>query len=71
MEFRIEMKLEVENEADALSTRVPITVQIICRGGRWQAQCTDPPISTEVCASLEQALVQAAKEAAAELKSSV
>lgn len=69
MEFRIDMKLEVEDQADELSTRVPITVQVLYRGGRWQAQCIDPPISTELCESMEEALVQAAKEAVKEFSS--
>ncbi len=66
MEFRIEMKLEVEDRADELSTRVPITVAVLYRGGCWQAQCLEPPLSTELCDSLEEALVQAAKDAAKE-----
>ena len=69
MEFRIEMKLEVEDAADELTTRVPITVQVLYRGGRWQAQCLEPPVSTELCESMEEALIQAAKEAAKELAS--
>lgn len=67
MEFRIEMKIEVEEQSDDLSTRVPIIVQILYRGGRWQAQCVDPPFSTLLCDSLEEALVQAAKDASKEL----
>ncbi len=70
MEFRIEMKLEVEDQAHELSTRVPISVQVIYRGGRWQAQCIEPPFSTVLCDNLEEALVQAAKEAARELAES-
>ena len=69
MEFRIEMKLEVEDATDELATRVPITVQILYRGGRWQAQCLEPPVSTELCETMEEALVQAAKEAVKELAS--
>lgn len=67
MEFRIDMKIEVEEQSDELSTRVPITVQILYRGGRWQAQCVEPPFSTLLCDSLEEALVQAAKDASKEL----
>lgn len=67
MEFRIDMKIEVEEQADDLSTRVPIIVQILYRGGRWQAQCVEPPFSTLLCDSLEEALVQAAKDASKEL----
>ncbi len=67
MEFRIDMKIEVEEQSDDLSTRVPIIVQILYRGGRWQAQCVDPPFSTLLCDSLEEALVQAAKDASKEL----
>ena len=67
MEFRIEMKIEVEEQSDDLSTRVPVIVQVLYRGGRWQAQCVDPPFSTLLCDSLEEALVQAAKDASKEL----
>lgn len=67
MEFRIEMKIEVEEQSDDLSTRVPVIIQILYRGGRWQAQCVDPPFSTLLCDSLEEALVQAAKDASKEL----
>ena len=67
MEFRIEMKLEVEDGNDELATRVPITVQVIYRGGRWQTQCLQPPFCTVLCDSLQETLVQAAKEAAREL----
>jgi hypothetical protein len=69
MEFRIDMKLEVEDAADELATRVPIIVQVLYRGGRWQAQCLEPPVSTELCETMEEALVQAAKEAAKEMAS--
>jgi len=67
MEFRIDMKIEVEEQADDLSIRVPVIIQILYRGGRWQAQCVDPPFSTLLCDSLEEALVQAAKDASKEL----
>jgi len=67
MEFRIEMMIEVEEQSDDLSTRVPVIIQILYRGGRWQAQCVDPPFSTLLCDSLEEALVQAAKDASKEL----
>lgn len=67
MEFRIEMKLEVEDGTDELATRVPITVQVIYRGGRWQAQCIQPPFCTVLCDNMQEALVYAAKEAAREL----
>lgn len=67
MEFRIEMKIEVEEQSDDLSTRVPVIIQILYRGGRWQAQCVEPPFSTLLCDSLEEALVQAAKDASKEL----
>jgi len=70
MGFCIEMKLEVEDTSDELATRVPITVQIYYRGGRWQAQCVDPPVSTEFCDTMEESLVRAAKEASKEIKSS-
>ncbi len=63
MEFRIEMKLEVEDQTDEFATRVPITVQVLYRGGRWLAQCLEPPFSTELCDTLEEAVVQAGKEA--------
>ena len=69
MEFRIDMKLEVEGAADELARRVPITVQVLYRGGRWQAQCLEPPVSTVLCETMEEALIQAAKEAAKELAS--
>ena len=69
MEFRIEVKLEVEDSTDELSSRVPITVQVVYRGGRWQAQCLEPPFSTVLCESMEEALVQASKEAVKEFAS--
>ena len=69
MEFRIEIKLEVDAATDALSTRVPITVQVLYHGGRWQAQCVEPPFCTDLCESMEEALIQAAKEAAKEMTS--
>ncbi len=69
MEFRIEMKLEVEDGSAELNARVPITVQVLYRGGRWQAQCVEPPTSTLLCDTFEEALVQAAKEAAQQFAS--
>ena len=68
MEFRIDMKLEVEDEADELATRVPINIQVLWRGGRWQAQSVEPPFSTMLCDTMEEALVQAAKEASRSFK---
>ena len=67
MEFRIDMTLEVQDETQALATRVPIDVQVIFRAGRWQVQSVEPPFATVLCESMEEALVQAAKEGAGAL----
>ena len=67
MEFRISMKMEVSDETQSLATRVPMDVQVIFRAGRWQVQSIEPPFSTILCETMEEALRQAAKEGAGAL----
>lgn len=67
MEFCVELTLSVQDCNEGLATRVPLEMQLFYRGGRWQAQCMDPPLITEFAETMEEALKCAARYAAREL----
>ena len=62
MLFRVTLPVEVERSTGDLSTSTTVPVQLIYQGGRWQAQCQDPPVATLLCETMEEALVAAVKE---------
>ena len=70
MEFRVGMKLQIVDETDDLATRVPVEIQVVYRAGRWHAECIDPPFSTPLCESMQETIVEAAKEGAKALATS-
>jgi hypothetical protein len=61
MLFRVQLPIEVECPAGDLNTTVPARVDLAYHGGKWRAQCQQPPVMTVMCDSLEQALVAIAK----------
>ena len=68
MLFRLNLPLEIDRCVDGLSSPMGVTVQVVCLGGKWQAQCQDPPVATLVCDTLEEALMAAAREIQQEWK---
>ena len=68
MLFRLNLPLEIDRSVGGLSAPVGVTVQVICQGGKWQAQCQDPPVATLVCDTLEEVLMAAAREIQQEWK---
>ena len=68
MEFRVHVKVEVEQPGHDLSVKTPAELQLVCRGGRWQALCSDPPVLTDLLDTMEAAIVAGAKEVAAEMR---
>ena len=71
MEFRINVTIEVDQVGNALAIRTPVPLQLIYRGGRWQAQSESPPVATPRFDTMEEALVAGAKEATTELQDPV
>lgn len=62
MVFRVNLPIEIERPADELTTSDTVTVQLVYQGGKWRAQCQDPPVATLVNDTLEEALVAVARE---------
>jgi len=62
MLFRFSLPIEVELPTDELSTSVAVNVQLVCQGGKWRAQCQEPPMATLMHDTMEEALAAAAKE---------
>jgi hypothetical protein len=61
------LPMTVEQPGAMLSAAVEASVDLVYQAGKWKAQCRQPPVATVLCDSLEQALVTAAKEIAAEI----
>lgn len=62
MVFRVYVPIEVEKPDQELSSPTRLEIQVIYDHGRWRAQCADPPVSTLVFESMQEALVAAVKE---------
>lgn len=62
MTFRFDLPVEVERQTDTLDGTIAITLQVVCHGGKWRAQCQTPPVATLVCDTLEEALISAVRE---------
>ena len=69
MEFSVEIKMVVDDPMSELSSKTPITLEVFWLGGRWQARCAQPPIQTDMFETMDEALVDAAKEASRALAS--
>lgn len=69
MEFRIDLPLQVSDEGDDLRRETEVKLQIHYRSGKWNGQCTDPPVFTEMCDSLQGAIVSAVREIQKDWKS--
>ena len=64
MLFRIQIPISVECQSDELDNSLPVSAEVVYRGGKWQGHCQQPPLVTELSDTLEQALVAIAKEIA-------
>ena len=62
MLFRLDLPIEINRCTGDLSAPQSVTVQLVCQGGKWRAQCQDPPVATLLCDSIEEALIAAARE---------
>jgi len=68
MEFSINITVEIDQSANALDVRTPVTLQLIHKDGQWRAKCDHPPLETISFGTMEGALTAGAKEAALELQ---
>lgn len=66
MVFRLEVPIELERPGSALAENVQVTICLIYERGRWRGMCQNPPVSTLLCDSMEEALKTAAKEVQAD-----
>ena len=71
MPFRVNMTIEVDQVGNGLAIQTPVPVQLSCRRGQWRGQCETPPVSTDVCDSMQSALVACAEQIAAEIQGAV
>lgn len=62
MLFRLKFPIQVERPSDDLDETIAAEVELVCRGGKWQGICSTPPIATEVCDTLDEALKTVARE---------
>lgn len=62
MLFRIQIPMQVERSTDELADLIETQAELACRGGKWQGVCRQPPVSTDYCDSLDEALKSLAKE---------
>ena len=70
-EFRLNLTVEVDQTANALTIHTPVPLQLHYRGGRWTAQATTPPVSTPMFDKLDEAIVAGARAATLELQGQV
>lgn len=70
MLFRVQFPIQVECQADDLDDTLPVSAEVVYRGGKWQGHCHQPPLVTELSDTLEQALVAIAKEIARDARHS-
>jgi hypothetical protein len=64
MLFRLRFPIDVERPAGDLNDTVTANAEVLYRGGKWQGNCQEPPLITDLYDTLEQALVALAKEIA-------
>lgn len=62
MQFRFNLAIEIERPAGDLSAAETVDIQLVYQGGKWRAQCQDPPVATLVNDTFEEALVAAVRE---------
>lgn len=60
--MRLMLPMEMDRVDAEFSETVPITAVLTFERGKWRGQCTDPPVSTVQCDSLEEAILATAKE---------
>ena len=68
MEFRVDLKVEIDRVIDGLASATPVQMQLFYQRGRWLARSEEPLVATLFYDSMEEAIVAGAKEAAAELQ---
>ncbi len=70
-EFRITFTVEVDQVGNGLAIRTPVVVQLIRQGRQWQAVCESLRFETEPFDAMEEALIAAGDQAAAEIQAAV
>lgn len=71
MALRVNMTIEVDQVGNALAIQTPVPIQLVRERGQWFAQCENPPVTTVVFDSMEEALVACGEQVAAELQGAV
>lgn len=70
-EFRLNLTVEVDQVANALAIQTPVPMQVTYDRGKWQAFCADPPVTTDNCEEMQEAIVCGARQIATELQAAV
>lgn len=70
-EFRLNCTVEVTQTGNALAIQTPVPLQLHYRGGRWDAECESPSISTPKYDRWDEALVAGARAVSNELQMAV
>jgi len=68
MDFRVNLTIEVEQQANALAISKPVPVQLVHHRGQWHFECAAPPVTLPACQSLEEALVTGSHKVAVEVQ---
>jgi hypothetical protein len=71
MDFRVNLTIEVDQVGNGLAIQTPIAVQLIREAGHWHAECASPGVRSEAFTTMEEALVAAADQVAAEVQAAV
>jgi hypothetical protein len=70
-EFRLNLTIDVDQTANALTIQTPVPLQLHYRGGRWTAEAQNPPVTTPLFDKMDEAIVAGARAATLELQSLV
>jgi hypothetical protein len=71
MTFRVNFTVEVDQVGNGLAIQTPVPIQLVRERGQWLGQCENPPVSTLVFDTMEEALVACGEQVAAEMQSAV
>lgn len=62
MNFRYSIRLDVERPGRDVARAETVAVDVLYEHGKWRGVCADPPATTLVCDTLEEALIATAQE---------
>ena len=71
MEFRFDLPIQIADEGDDLSSESEVILKICYRSGRWSGRCADPPVMTDMCDTLQAAIVAAVRDIQKDWKAGV